>query len=380
MKPMPSEMTLLLCGENIAVLEGETLVEYYPNAQADATLVGAVYAGKVERVLKDMKTAFVDIGQPKNGFLPLSEQSAYQKQQGEKPLLSGGSVLVQVKKNPKDDKGAFLTRDITLVGEYALLMPLNRHVGASSRIKDEAAKRALIELGVSLAGDRFGLIMRHAALDARRAQVEEEIESLYEKAQDILQKAQYAKPPALLNAVNSTLKELTRDYGARYAIETLSSEAAQARAQSVRVAAQLSAALERRVDLPNGGTLIIDPREALTTIDVNTAHFTGERGSETALHQNLAACEQIARQIRLRNLSGIIIIDFIDMPSDDARSQVMAALEKAVSADRVKTVLHGFTSLGLFEMTRKRTREPISNQLCKPCPRCHGLGLTRGDA
>lgn len=368
---MPSSLTLCRLPDAIAALEGDRLVEYIPGAMRSRSLVGAVYAGRVERVLPGVKAAFVDIGQEKNGFLPFSEQSDYQAHSGARPLMSGESALVQVKKDAHEDKGAFLTRDISLVGEYALLMPMNRHIGVSARVKGEGERKRLIGLGEALSQGRFGLILRHAALSARKADVEDEIEALYALSLSVLERSRCLKPPALLLPAPDPFDQLKRDYGARYELAFADEPTKE---QQALISRQFAAALCRRVALPNGGTLVFDEREALSTVDVNTASFTGGASGGAALEQNLAACEEIARQIRLRNLSGIILIDFIDMASDEERGRVLASMRAALENDRVKSVAHGFTSLGLLETTRKRTREPLSGALTVSCPRCDGAG------
>ena len=372
----------------IAVVEDGRLVEYLLDDESSQT-TEAVYLGRVERVVPGMRAAFIDIGQEKNGFLPLEERNLPEAEK----LQSGMAVLVQVKKEAQGSKGAFLSRDITLCGEYALVMPLNRMIGVSARVTEEADREALRDLGQAISEGRFGLVMRAAALSAREEAVREEVAMLLAEWEDIRRASPTAHVPSLVHGARTQLNSVIGDYRAR-GIDRIHTDAPELAERLKDVAPvtvssgdpialmkleqQRDKALERRVWLPSGGTLIIDPCEAMTVIDVNTAKFTGKRRlEETILKLNLEACEEIARQVRLRNVSGIILIDMIDMEEDESRRQVLAALEAAFANDRVKTVIHGFTSLGLIEMTRKRSRRPLRDDWMKPCPACHGRGYVR---
>ena len=377
-------------GAEIALLNGRGLLEYYREPLSAGSAVGNLYAGKVERVLKDVGAAFVDIGFAQNGFLPLRESDSFHRAMGDAPLVTGQSALVQVKKDAKGGKGAFLTRDIALPGQYLLLMPLNRFIGLSKRVTDEGDRARGRALGEKLAAGRFGVIVRHAALSARPADVLEEAEELWQKWQKLSRWADTRKPPALLYEEAGALAMLTRDYAARHALsvisdaplegagEVLSPEAMDALWREKRVEAELSAALKRRVPIPGGGSLVIDEREALATVDVNSGERVMASGEGSlALEENLRAVEEIARQLRLRNLSGVILIDFIDMDAPHERDRVENALREALADDRIKTVVHGFTRLGLMEITRRRTRDTLLNTLTMPCPACHETGRVR---
>lgn len=380
----------------IALLDETRLLEFYQEDTGAQSLVGSVFLGRVERVLPDVKAAFVKLGLRQNGFLPLREAESYHRTSGSASLMTGQDVLVQVKKDPKGEKGAFLTRDIGLPGQYVLLMPKNRFVGLSRRVTGEEDRARAQALGRRIADGRFGLIVRHAALFAPVAEAQAEAEALWQEWCEIEQHAQYVKAPALLHQEPSMISVLLRDYAARHPIEvlsrleppetppqgvtwrTLTGVEMEAAWSAARVEKQVDEALCRRVPLPGGGSLIIDEREALTTIDVNSGSAVTAAGGETlAVEENLRAAAEAARQIRLRNLSGILLIDFIDMQSDADRGRVLAAMEQAASDDRVKTVIHGFTSLGLLEMTRKRTRDTLSDTLTQPCDACHGTGRVR---
>lgn len=380
----------------IALLDETRLLEFYQEDTGAQSLVGSVFLGRVERVLPDVKAAFVKLGLRQNGFLPLREAESYHRTSGSASLMTGQDVLVQVKKDPRGEKGAFLTRDIGLPGQYVLLMPKNRFVGLSRRVTGEEDRARAQALGRRIADGRFGLIVRHAALFAPVAEAQAEAEALWQMWCEIERHAQYVKAPALLHQEPSMISVLLRDYAARHPIEvlsrleppetppqgvtwrTLTAVEMEAAWSAARVEKQVDEALCRRVPLPGGGSLVIDEREALTTIDVNSGSAVTAAGGETlAMEENLRAAAEAARQIRLRNLSGILLIDFIDMQSDADRARVLAAMEQAASDDRVKTVIHGFTSLGLLEMTRKRTRDTLSDTLTQPCDACHATGRVR---
>ena len=357
----------------IAVVEDGRLVEYSP--EEEAASAEAVYLGKVTRVMPGMKAAFIEIGQEKNGFLPMEERNAAALPK----LQVGQSVLVQVRKEAHGEKGAFLSRDISLCGEFVLLNPLNRMVAVSTRITKEADRKALKALGSSIADGRFGLVMRAAALNADEAAIRDEVDILRIKWEAIMKAAPTAHVPSVLHAPRTLLDAVLDDYRPRGIDRIVTNDAALAGTlepiapvlvlgESIfevgRISNQLADALERRVWLQSGGNLVFDPCEAMTVIDVNTAKFTGKTAlSDTVLQLNLEACAEIARQVRLRNISGIIIIDMIDMAAREHEHQVLAELNRCFSDDRVKTVVHGFTSLGLVEMTRKRMRPTLKEML-----------------
>lgn len=356
-------------GMDIAVLEDGKLVEYLP-ADEDASSE-AIYLGRVERVVPGMKAAFIQIGQEKNGFLPLEERNV-----PDLPKLKVGmSVIVQVRKEAQGVKGAFLSRDISLCGEYVLFVPLNRMNAVSSRITRERDRKALKELAKDIAQEQFGLIMRNAALTASEEVIRAEVETLRTRWESIRKAAPTAHVPSVLHAPRTTLDLVLADYRPRGIDRIVTNDETLAAKLAGfapvlrmgddlfdvgRITTVVQRALDRRVWLHSGGNLVFDPCEAMTVIDVNTAKFTGKRKlADTVLQTNMEACEEIVRQVRLRNLSGIIIIDMIDMVSRADQQAVLDALNQGFAQDRVKTVVHGFTSLGLVEMTRKRSRPPL---------------------
>ena len=356
-------------GLDVAVVEDGRLVEYLPSDREGAA--EAVYLGRVERVVPGMKAAFIQIGQEKNGFLPLEERNAPKLPK----LQTGMSVLVQVRKEAQGVKGAFLSRDLCLCGEYVLFSPLNRMLAVSSRIQKERHRKALRELARDISRDEFGLVMRAASLEAPEEAIRAEVDELRARWEQIRKAAPTAHVPSVLYQARTNLDLMLADYHPRGIDRICTNDPALAERLSAyapvtmmgdsifevgRITTQVMKALERRVWLESGGNLVFDPCEAMTVIDVNTAKFTGKRElAETVLQTNLEACEEIARQVRLRNISGIIIIDMIDMVSREHEQAVLDALNHAFAADRVKTVVHGFTSLGLVEMTRKRSRPPL---------------------
>ena len=369
----------------IALVEDGKLCEYIRDGASAST--EAIYAGRVERIVPGMKAAFVDIGQEKNGFLPLEERS----QTVNLPKLqTGDTVLVQVKKEAQGTKGAFLTRDITLCGETVILMPMNRYVGVSSRVTDEEERKALIAMGKAIADEQFGLIMRNGALNATENDISTEVNELTCAWHMVQSKAPTAHVPSMVHTPRTQLDSLLDDYRPRGIDRIVTNDQALGEQLAsvapvhlacddmmsiARLHHQREKALQRHVWLDSGASLVIDPCEAMTVIDVNTAKFTGKRNlEETILKTNLEACREIARQVRLRNVSGIILIDMIDMEKPEHHEMVLDALREAFAADRVKTVIHGFTSLGLIEMTRKKSRKPLRDEWTAPCSACRGSG------
>jgi len=356
----------IICGPGFcAVTEDGVLVEYIQDDPSDQC--GDILLGETDRLMPGMNCAFVDIGRKKNGFLPMDENS---NSFTEGKIRSGESIVVQIKKEETGTKGAFLTRDITFPGAMVILMPMNRYIGVSSRITDESVRERLKKAGREIAADRFGLVMRKAAEDADEDTIRLETESLYETWLMTAEKASQGGKPGTILFSGRIADRLQEDY-ARDGTDTIQ-EKKEADTDIIR---QLRQAKERTVRLPGGGNIVLDRCEAMTVIDINTASAAGAGSKErTILETNLEACSIIAQQVRLRNLSGIILIDFIDMDNETDRSMVLSRLEECFSRDRVKTVIHGWTSLGLIEMTRKRTRAEIYDNLLEVCPVCGGTG------
>ncbi len=368
------EILLRRADRACAVTEDGRLCEYIPESDGRFA-AGALYLGRVVRVVRSTGAAFVDIGAERNGFLPLQEREGAPEGQ---PLREGDRVTVQIVREAHGEKGAFLTRDVSLTGEGLILMPLSRFVGASGKLPRDTADR-LRSIGRAIAGDRFGLVMRTAAAGRDEAQLRDEAESLLARWQDIARAVSASAAPACLQTPGGALESLLNDYIPRGLDAVISddpdTEAFCAGRCAFRhvdadpfatagIPAKLEEALRRRVWLKSGANLVIDECEALTVIDVNTAKNAGKRDHERALTTvNAEACAEIARQVRLRSLGGIILIDMIDMVSEEDRAMVLDKLREAFARDRVKTVIHGYTSLGLIEMTRRRTRKTLRETL-----------------
>lgn len=360
---------ILVHGGAIAVMEDGRLCEYLTGEDGDPA-PQTVVRGRVARVVRGMDAAFVEIGAARNGFLPLTEKNCPQ----DVPLREGDAVTVQVVREAHGEKGAFLTRDICLTGQTVVLMPFGKSVGASGKLPAGDAAR-LRALGRRLADGRFGLVMRTAAAQSAEEAIAAETEALAAVWADAAERAPTAPAPSVLLAPRGALEALLDDLIPTGVDTVISDEPEVARlcegrcpfrpvaADPLRTAgvpAKVEEALRRRVWLKSGANLVIDECEALTVIDVNTAKNTGKRQAEQSLTRvNVEACAEIARQVRLRSLGGIIIIDMIDMMDEAHREEVLAALRDAFARDRAKTVIHGFTSLGLIEMTRRRTRRAL---------------------
>ena len=329
----------------LAVTEDDMLVEYIPYDQQDEN--GSILLGKAGRMMPGLQCAFVDIGRKKNAFLPMKENST-SFCGGD--IRSGEMIILQIKKEETGGKGAYLTRDITLPGRFVIVMPMNRYVGVSSRITDSDIRERLKNTGKSISGGRYGIVMRNSASQVRTEELRSEAEELYMMWQQINEKAKEGGTPGRELWSNTPDKRLKEDY------EAGGYETAWEEETNPIISRQLRLASERTLRLPSGGNIIIDRCEAMTVIDVNTASDAGNGPKEkTVLETNMEACTMIMQQIRLRNLSGIILIDFIDMDNETDRCRVLERLTECFRNDRIKTVIHGWTKLGIMEMTRKRT-------------------------
>ena len=356
-----------LSKEFSAVAEDGRLVEYLPETGPDGA--GDILSGRVERIMKGMNCAFTDIGRKRPGILPLQEKSG--SFTGDK-LRSGDTVPVQIRSEERGEKGALLSRDLTLPGRTVILMPMNRHIGVSGRVTDPARKEELRALGREIAGDRFGLVLRFGAEAAEPDAVQEEAEALFQTWQE-MQRAMRDPARKLLWHPLSVGERLLQDYEPRgvaavYRDTPLTAD----------LLRQLREAENRRIQLPHGGNIVIDRCEALTVIDVNSGSVRAgwaQRATHTEI--NLEACREIAIQARLRNLAGALIIDMINMDADTDRNLVQKALEEAFREDRQKTVVHGFTHLGLLEVTRRRGDPDLYEREMTPCPACKGSGWVR---
>ncbi|GGH95478.1 ribonuclease G [Pseudomonas fluvialis] len=396
----------------VAVVENGVLQEVHVERTQKRGIVGNIYKGKVVRVLPGMQAAFVDIGLERAAFIHAAEISSREGSAVE-PISAlvheGQSLVVQVTKDPIGSKGARLTTQLSIPSRYLVYMPRTAHVGISLKIEDEAERERLKQVvadciaaeGIEETG---GFILRTAADGARSEDILADIRYLRRLWLQISSQMQSAATPSViyedLSLALRTLRDLVNAKIEKIRID--SRETFQKVCQFVDelmpevadrlehypgerpifdlygVEDEIQKALERKVLLKSGGYLIIDPTEAMTTIDVNTGGFVGHRTlEETIFKTNLEAATAIARQMRLRNLGGIIIIDFIDMEDEEHQRQVLRTLEKQLERDHAKTNIIGITELGLVQMTRKRTRESLTQVLCESCPSCQGRGLQK---
>ena len=417
-----------------AVVENGVVQEMHIERELQRGRVGNIYLGKVVRVLPGMQSAFIDIGLERAAFLHVADvwqRSSPRERQAaapaagpggrepaapqrpiEKQIFEGQTLMVQVIKDPIGTKGARLSTQISIAGRLMVYLPQDDAVGVSQKIpspqREELRERVQrlmagmpAEEGLNQPG---GYIVRTNAEDATDAELEQDMRYLRKACARIRQAAQRQPAPSLLHQDLSLMQRVLRDmvdeHTHRIRIDsreqfdalrefglTFMPDAVQ-KLEHYRgerpifdlyaIDEEVARALGRRVDLKSGGYLIIDQTEALTTIDVNTGGYVGTRNfDETIFKTNLEAAHAIARQLRLRNLGGIIIVDFIDMTRPDHQAEVLGELRKQLQRDRIKTMVGDFSPLGLVEMTRKRTRESLERMLCEPCPACQGRGSVK---
>ena len=401
----------------VALMQLGAVQELHVERTGGRGIVGNIYLGKVVRVLPGMQSAFVEAGLDRTAFLHVadiwSEKSGEKNGTGhrliERILAEGETVMVQVLKDPIGSKGARLTTQISLAGRLLVYLPQEHHIGISQKIEDEAGREALRERIQQLvpADEKGGFIVRTMAENATDTELAADIAYLRRLWQEIRHRAQNMSAPAMLHhdltLAQRVLRDLSGPETARILVDSrenfnrltlfaqeympllapLLSHYTGERPlfDLYAVEDEIQKALGRRVDLKSGGYLIIDQTEAMTTVDVNTGAFVGTRHSgnfdDTIFKTNLEAAQTIARQLRLRNLGGIIIVDFIDMESQEHQEIVLAELNKALARDHTKISVNGFTQLGLVELTRKRTREALTQILCEPCPTCGGRGIVK---
>lgn len=422
----------------VAVVEQGAIQELHIERTLERGLVGNVYLGKVSRVLPGMQSAFIDIGLERTAFLHVadlvapftpgsksmsaaSSESRDHRHGGpvvpiEKQVFEGQSLLVQVIKDPIGTKGARLSTQMSIAGRLLVFLPQDNHIGVSQKIpsaqRDALRARlqalseaaAVAEGGPAARENTGGYILRTNGEDASDVELSEDIAYLrktWARIRDLS-----SRLPAVsllhqdLSLLQRVLRDMTADTTQTIRIDSLEQHSALLKfgrefmPQAVEklqhytgerpvfdlysIDDEIAKALGRRVDLKSGGYLVIDQTEALTAVDVNTGGFVGARNfDDTIFKTNLEAAQAIARQLRLRNLGGIVLVDFIDMVRDDHREAVLAELRKQLARDRVKTTASGFSQLGLVEMTRKRTRESLAHMLCEPCLACSGQGIVK---
>ena len=394
----------------VAVMGAGVVQELLIERAASRGLVGNIYVGRVARVLPGMQSAFVEIGLERAAFLHVADIREHGERPIEKILAEGEPILVQVVKDPIGTKGARLSTQASIAGRLLVYLPQDPHIGISQRIEDEGGRAALRERLKELLppDEKGGFILRTLAETASEQELRADLAYLQELWKAIRGRsggnAAGASTPQLLYQDLSLAQRVLRDMvtveTTRVLIDsrenfqklTAFSERYMPQVRTrlehytgerplfdlYNVEPEIEKALSRRVELKSGGYLIIDQTEAMTTIDVNTGGFVGSRNfDDTVFKTNLEAAQAIARQLRLRNLGGIIIVDFIDMEGTEHQGAVLDELRRALARDRTRITLNGFSALGLVEMTRKRTRESLAHVLCEPCPTCAGRGEVR---
>lgn len=398
----------------VAVMEDHKLVELYIERPLQNRVVGNIYKGIVANVLPGMQAAFIDIGMEKNAFLYVDDVFSDLGDDGlpastpnnrrlpiEKLLKAGEEIMVQVIKEPFGTKGTRVTCSITLPGRYLVLVPGADHVGVSRRIEDQAEKDRLRQEVLKFKPEEHGLIIRTVAEGATTEMLKKDLQFLLQLWQRVSSRFQQKEAPVVIyqdlaltsriardlltDEVNSFLIDNKQEYDRVLEILDYISPHLKKKVKLYReqaliferygVEKEIQKALERQVWLKSGGYVVFDETEALTVIDVNTGRYTGRRRlRETILKTNLEAAVEITRQIRLRDIGGIIVIDFIDMDLEEHRQRVLDRLNQCLKRDRTKTYVLGITSLGLVEMTRKKVRQDLSAVLQQPCPHCNGTG------
>ncbi len=395
----------------VAVLEDDRLAEIHIERRRGRGVVGNCYRGRVNRVLPGMHAAFIDVGLPRDAFLWAGDApGAGDSEEGDPPaideLLSpGDEILVQVTKDALPRKGARVTSKVSLPGRYLVLLPGVDHIGVSRRIEDEEEEARLRQLAQPLLSPGVGWIVRTQAEGCSAETLSQDHVGLLEMWKEVQARYEEASAPALLHRdasvdlrlvrdlFNSTFERLIVDdeeaYGEIVALLTrfepslverveLEPSAPGVLFSRHGVEKQIEAALKRQVWLPSGGYLIIQQTEALVSIDVNTGRFVGKRDlEETVLQTNLEAVREIVRQIRLRDLGGILVIDLIDMTPEENRRRVMEELDKHLAKDRSRSNVLGLSDFGLLQITRKRSRSNLYSQLLRQCPCCSGTGTVK---
>ncbi len=401
----------------VAVVENGALQEIHIERALERGLVGNVYLGKVARVLPGMQSAFIDIGLDRSAFLHVADVFSVHPPKSsetdpthaplvpiEKQVFEGQTLLVQVIKDPIGSKGARLSTQISIAGRLLVFLPQDNHIGVSQKIPQEqrdALRHRLVNLAHQ-GEDKGGFILRTNGEEASDPELQEDIAYLRKTWAKIKHASQHLPPKSLLHQDLNLLQRVLRDmvldstqtirldsneqhqmlqeFGKEFMPSSVTKLSHYKGERPIfdlyNIDDEIQLALGRKVLLKSGGYLIIDQTEALTTVDVNTGGFVGAKNfDDTIFKTNLEAAGAIARQLRLRNLGGVIVTDFIDMQLEDHREAVMTEFKKHLSRDRVKTTVSGFSSLGLVEMTRKRTRESLAQMLCEPCEHCQGRGI-----
>jgi len=404
----------------VAIIENGAVQDLHIERTLERGLVGNVYLGKVARVLPGMQSAFIDVGLERAAFLHVADlhggghhhvpkHEVAVQVPIERQVFEGQTLMVQVIKDPIGSKGARLSTQVSIAGRMLVFLPQDNHIGISQKIGSPEAREHLRSRMQALTttadgSPTGGFILRTNAEDASDGELADDIAYL-RKAWATIKAQGLSQPPGTLlhedlNLAERVLRDMVNDntqsiridsklqYDDLKAFGEVFTPGSASKLELYKgerpifdlfgIEEEIARALARRVDLKSGGYLIIDQTEALTTVDVNTGGFVGARNfDDTIFKTNLESAGAIARQLRLRNLGGIIIVDFIDMVREEHRSAVLAEFKKQLARDRTKVSVSGFSQLGLVEMTRKRTRESLAHMLCQPCPTCEGRGQVK---
>lgn len=401
----------------VALIENDELVELYIEKDDNKRTVGNIYKGRVVNVLPGMQAAFVDIGLEKNAFLYVKDAIPKEMLTNKKINLkdisikdvvkSGQDIIVQVIKEPYGSKGARVTTHITLPGRHVVLMPYTNYIGISRRINDEAERDRLRQIVENIKPNNMGVILRTASKGLEEEDLKCDIKFLLKLLNKIDNERNLGFAPRImyrdLDLIHRTVRDIFTNnihkliindrekYKSIIELVEMISPHLKSRVEYFNashdvfgyfgIEQAINKTLERKVWLKSGGYVVIDETEALTSIDVNTGKYVGTTNLEdTVLRTNIEAAKEIAKQLRLRNIGGIIIIDFIDMKNEEHEKDVLKVLDNELKKDRTKTTILGMTQLGLVEMTRKKTRSKISTKLLKGCPYCNGTGKVLSDS
>lgn len=398
-----------------AIMEDERLVELFVERPLAKRIVSNIYKGKVENVLPGMQAAFVNVGLERNAFLYVDDAYPWRKDDDDSPpgprratikdlVREGQDVMVQVVKEPTGGKGARVTRDVSIPGRYLVLMPAVEYVGVSRRIESDKERERLKKMAYAIKPKNLGVIVRTAAEGQSQKALEQDMKFLVGIWKGIEKKRRTMKAPCLLHKDQGLVYRILRDHITEETRRVVVDDPDECRKMQELATAfspdlksriqlfkgkprtlfeehglneEMEAALRRRVWLKSGGYIVFDQTEALTVIDVNTGRYVGSRNlQDTVFKTNMEAADEIARQLRLRDIGGIIVIDFIDMESPNRRQKVVSALERHLGRDKTRATVLGITQLGLVEMTRKKGRKNLVDLMTRQCPYCDGYGRT----
>ncbi len=405
--------------KRIAFLENGVLVEFFIEKKNDNSMVGSIYKGKVVRIVPGMDAAFIDIGLEKSAFLYVGdiildrlmyeeyEDSGLVVELGERiegVLEDGQELIVQVSREPIGQKGTRVTSKITLPGRLLVLMPATDHIGVSRRIEQEDERKRLAALLKEICPKGYGLIARTASEGKTGDEIESDLNFLKRIWESIQEKAKNVRAPSILHQDLGIIFRVIRDLHSHnlkkiivddpfvfknveiFIKEYLPEEKCEVEYFEEKdpifevfgIEMEIAKLLQKKIWLKSGGYIVLDYTEALTVIDVNTGRYLGKKDLEdTILRTNLEAVKEIAYQIRLRNIGGIIIVDFIDMEKRESRETVFQALVEVLKKDRIKTFVYPISEIGLVQITRKRTRHNVTNLLTEICPNCDGSGYIK---